>query len=66
MTDLETYKKGNIDKKFFSKIRNTKCYNPSKNTATSFVLPLELNLTKSLTCLERPASRIHAAAGSSS
>jgi hypothetical protein len=63
--DVETYKKANIDRKLFSKIRNTKSYNPSKNTATSFAVALKLNLTKSLTCLERPVTLFHTAAGSS-
>lgn len=63
--DVETYKKANIDRKLFSWIRKTKVYNPSKTTAISFAVALKLNLTKSLTCLERPATLIHATAGSS-
>ena len=42
-TDPEVYKKANIDRKLFSKIKNNPDYRPSKTTAIAFGLALELN-----------------------
>ena len=53
MDDVTVYKKANIDRKVFSRIRCKKDYKPTKKTAVAFAIALQLDMPALLDLLSR-------------
>lgn len=52
-TDVEVYKRANLDRRLFSKLRSNADYTPSKRTAIALCIALELDLEETDAMLKR-------------
>lgn len=53
LSEVEVYKSAHLDRRFFSKLRNNKKYNPSKYTILSVAFGMKLNLEETLDLLNK-------------
>ena len=53
ISDVTAYKKSNIDRKLFSKIRSNRVYNPTKRTVLAFTIGLRLSIDEAQDLLAR-------------
>ncbi|MCL2092190.1 MAG: hypothetical protein FWH11_13485 [Micrococcales bacterium] len=53
LTDVQVYRRANLDRRLFSKLRSSPVYAPSKKTALALAVALELNLAETTSLLAR-------------
>ena len=58
LTDPEVYKKANLDRKLFSKIRSDVEYTPSKRTVMALIIGLELNMDEAADAVDAAVKKV--------